>query len=211
MKTKHTIMAMSIAALACVAFTAPQALPTTVLAVAILGGVATIAYRTSRLRVCNNAFFEEVGITEHKAFKLDAAVTAGTLVFLVKKGSDNNHVAVCGAADKPIGVVYNEGGGAVAAEQYATVHFFGDIIKVAASDAIGLGDQVHTAASGKVAPEPTAAGTTYLIGQSLGVAAADGDIIQLLTHAPIEFKTVANGSTLSTTQGGMTGGIVKVL
>lgn len=211
MKTHHIIAAIAAALLACVAFLAPQALIPTAIMCAACMGVAHLIHLGTFQRVHSNSFWEQVGTSKSKAFKLDSAIASGTLAILVKVGSDDDHVEVCGAADKPIGVVYNEGGAAVAAEAWATVHFFGDVIKVKANAAIALGAQVHTADDGEVAPEPSAAGTTFLIGQALGVASADGDIIPLLTHAPIEFKTVANGATLGTTQGGMTGGIVKVL
>ncbi len=97
--------------------------------------------------------------------KTDAALS--TRFSLVKIGSDADHIAVCGAGDRPLGIATDE---AEAAEDNLNVNLLGSSSstqKAVASEAIAVGDSVFTAASGKVQNEPGGAGTYYLVGRGL--------------------------------------------
>jgi hypothetical protein len=101
----------------------------------------------------------------------DAAIP--TRYLLVKKGSDADHIALCGAGDVPLGTVDDE---ASAAEKRVHVNLLGKgpSKKMVASGAIGAGVRVYAAAGGKIA----AAGTVE-VGISLTAAAADNDILEV--------------------------------
>lgn len=114
----------------------------------------------------------------------DAAIT--TRFLLGKIGSDANHVAACGVADIPLGVITDE---ANAAEDPVAVALFGatnETRKAVASAAIAAGDFIVSAASGKVRTLPGAAGTYYIIGMALVAATADGDVIEFDSCVPVQ-------------------------
>jgi hypothetical protein len=100
------------------------------------------------------------------------ADAAASEYILVKKGSDDNHVAVCGVADVPIGVLASV---PEAAEDGVTVKLLGaapSTVLMIASEAIAAGVEVYTAASGKV-QDATTSITYYKVGVSLTAAAAN--------------------------------------
>lgn len=110
--------------------------------------------------------------------KTDAAITTRNL--LGKVGSDEDHIAVAGANDQPIGVITDE---AAAAEEVVNVALLGAADatrKVVAAEAIAAGADVYPAANGKVQDTPAGAGTYYKIGVALCAAAADGDPIEIM-------------------------------
>lgn len=115
----------------------------------------------------------------------DAAITTRHLLY--KVGSDGNHIAACGAAEIPMGSVADE---ATAAEEYVALQLLGrgPTKLLVASEAITAGEQVFTAASGKVQDLPGSTATVYLVGTALTAAAADGDLIEVDTCVPV--KTV---------------------
>jgi hypothetical protein len=192
MKQMHILAALSAFALACVAFFAPQAFFPT-LAVLGLGVAVHVVRLTLSQAVASNAFYEEVVLHQgSRNYKIDTAIAAGTKVILVKAGSDANHVDVCGAADLHIGVIYNDGGAAHAAGEWATVHLLSqDSIKAVANAAITAGSWCYTADDGKVQPKPTATGSYYLVGRSLNASAADGDVLEIQPITPILVKGLA--------------------
>jgi len=115
----------------------------------------------------------------------DAAITTRNL--LVKVGTDSDHIAVCGASDRPRGVCNDEAG---AAEENVNVNLLGRNTQtdlMVASEAIADDVDVYTAASGKIQNEPAVAGTYYLVGHSLGSAAAVGDELEVDSCHPIAF------------------------
>lgn len=133
----------------------------------------------------------ELGVGTHDAniTKLtDAAITVRHLLY--KKGSDNDHIAVSGATDIPLGVVADE---ATAAELDVTVKLLGkgETKKMVANAAITAGVPVYAAASGKVAPTGS-----VRVGIARTASAADGDVIEVQDQVP----TAANGYTAG--QGG---------
>jgi len=109
----------------------------------------------------------ETGITK----KVDAAITTRNL--LVKRGTDADHVAVCGASDRPRGVCTDE---AEAAEDIVNViplSAIGRTVLMVASETIEDDEDVYTDASGKVQDLPLDAGTYYKVGRALEGAAAN--------------------------------------
>lgn len=127
---------------------------------------------------------------------------------LVKPGTDADHIAVNGAADKPLGVCSDT---PEAAEDIVDVHLLGATRHTrlcVASEAIANGADIYTAAAGKVQDEPAAAGTFWRIGKARNAAGADLDLIEVETHDPIKVVVLAeltapdtaNGSDLATTQ-----------
>lgn len=123
------------------------------------------------------------GTHEGSVTKLaDAALTTRYLV--VKTGTDADHVAACGANDLPFGVANDE---AAAAEDPMSIGLFGCAVRtqlVVASEAIIVGQEIYTAASGKVQNEPAVAGTYYRIGRAVTAAAGDGDVFEMDPYPP---------------------------
>ena len=124
------------------------------------------------------------GTHEDSVTKLaDAALTTRNLV--VKVGSDEDHVAVCGASDDPCGICTDEPS---AAEREANVAFLGATNKsrlVVGSEVIAVGARAYTAASGKVQNLPAVAGTYYCIGRAVLACAADGDEFEIEPCFPL--------------------------
>lgn len=113
----------------------------------------------------------------------DAAIAARHLLY--KQGAADTSVAACGAAEIPLGTIDNIETG-TGANQSVLLLGKGGTKKMVASEAITAGEQVFTAASGKVQDTPTGA-TVYLVGTALTPAGADGDIIEVLDCPPVKF------------------------
>lgn len=109
----------------------------------------------------------------------DAAVASRHL--LAKVGSDEDHLAICGAGDDPIGTWLDEAdAAAVAAGENRSVELFGGTRKtklVVASETITAGERVYPAANGEVQDAP-ATGVHYCIGRALRDA-VDGDVFEI--------------------------------
>lgn len=115
----------------------------------------------------------EGGITK----AADAAITERFL--LGKIGSAADRVAVCGAADTPIGVITDE---AAAAGELVNVALLGSsrsTVKMVASAAIAQGALLEPAASGRVQTLGAGAGTHHVVGRALDAAGAAGDAIEV--------------------------------
>jgi len=119
----------------------------------------------------------------------DAAMA--TRFLLVKRGTDDRHVAIADAADKPHGMIEDE---AEAAEDLVTVFLLGKggltRIMVAAG-AIAVDGYVYTAADGKVQAEPTVAGTYWLVGKALTAASGADAKFEVETCIPIKVVVIA--------------------
>jgi hypothetical protein len=118
------------------------------------------------------------------AKRADAAITDRHR--LVKFGSDANHIALCGAGDLPLGPCPDE---PEAAEDPCAVLALGAVrgtVKMVASEAIDAGEQVYTAASGKVQDLPGGAGTYYLVGTAATAAGAADEEIEVIPSYPIK-------------------------
>lgn len=112
--------------------------------------------------------------------EVDAAVTERFL--LAKIGSTAARVAVCGAADTPIGVITDE---AAAIGDPVNVALFGSsrsTLRMVASAAIAQGALVEPAANGRVATLGAGAGTHHVVGRALDAAGAAGDVIEVDPH-----------------------------
>jgi hypothetical protein len=118
---------------------------------------------------------------------------------LVKVGSDSDHVAVCGAANFPIGTTTDA---PEAAEDTINVHPLGVNLstrKVRVATAVAAGADLYTAANGFAQAEPAVVGTYYKIGRALKVAlqVGSGDyLIEFVPCAPV--KTVVIAALTST-------------
>ncbi len=122
--------------------------------------------------------------------KADGAIAVRYL--LGKTGTDAEHVAVCGAGDRPLGVITDE---AEAAEDLVNVETFGaagETKRMVASEALAAGSLVYTAADGKVRGRPSATGTCYCVGRALTAASADGDLIEADPMAPQAYPAPAS-------------------
>lgn len=112
----------------------------------------------------------------------DAAITARHLLW--KQGATDAGVALCGASDCPLGPIDNVEA-STGLRQSVLLLGKGPTKKMVASEAITAGEQVFTAANGKVQDTPTGA-TVYLMGTALTAAGADGDIIEVQDCAPVK-------------------------
>ncbi|WP_232289507.1 capsid cement protein [Verrucomicrobium spinosum] len=130
-----------------------------------------------------NTYEEAVG-THHSAVdrKAEAAITTRHLLY--KKGTADNQVSACGAAEIPLGTVDN----IVDIDERVSVLLLGkgSTKKMVASEAITVGEQVFTAAAGKVQDLPAGAGTYYGVGTALTAAGADGDLIEVQDCVPVK-------------------------
>lgn len=162
----------------------------------ILGVLAILA----TLVLIHHAFERRSGV-----FALSNAIDTGThdgiitrsadsaigRYIVVKEGSTaGSGVAICGAGDLPLGVTIDEAAASSARIGFAPFSLSGTKL-LTASEAIAIGAPVYTAASGKVQDEPASAGTFYRIGRALTSAAADGDLIEVETYAPVKVVVVA--------------------
>lgn len=107
----------------------------------------------------------------------DAAIAERFL--LAKIGSAADRVAVCGAADTPIGVIGDE---AAAAGDLVAVSPLGSsrgTLRMVAGAAIVQGTLLEPAASGRVQTLGGGAGTHHVVGRALDAATAAGDVIEV--------------------------------
>jgi len=121
--------------------------------------------------------------------KADAVVT--TRYLLGKEGTDDDHVAVCGVADEPKGVLTDE---VKAAEDHVAVELLGiskRTLLMVASEALDAGERLYTAAGGKVQNEPGVAGTYWMVGIALTDAGADSDTVEVQHCIPLKLVVMA--------------------
>jgi hypothetical protein len=149
----------------------------------ILIAVAAVAHSFRGLSLAANTY--DAAIETHDATVRrtnDAAVTARHLLW--QQGSTDGGVALGAANAVPLGTIDNEESSTGKGQ---TIHLLGKgpTKKMVASEAITAGEQVFTAASGKVQDTPSGA-TVYLVGTALTAAGADGDIIEVADCAPIK-------------------------
>lgn len=127
-----------------------------------------------------------VGVHEGPITKLaDAAIADRNL--LGKFGSDVDHIAVSGADELPLGVIEDEAAAAEDPVAVAPLGSTGRTVKMVAAEAINYGEEVFTAASGKVQDAPTASGTYYRVGRAIQAATTDGDELEVIPYTPTEY------------------------
>jgi hypothetical protein len=148
----------------------------------IIIAVAALVSAIRGLRLAANTYDSAIETHDASVRRTnDAAVTARHLLW--QQGAGDNTIAVNIATTCPLGTVDNveaaTGGG-----QALLLLGKGPTKKMVASEAITAGEQVFTAAAGKVQDTPTGA-TVYLVGTALTAAAADGDIIEVQDCVPV--------------------------
>jgi hypothetical protein len=144
--------------------------------------VAAVVNAFRGLRLAANTY--DAAIETHDASVRrtnDAAVSARHLLW--KKGSADTGVDVCGAGDCPLGTIDNTETG-TGAGQTVLLLGKGSTKKMVASEAITAGEQVFTAANGKVQDTPTGA-TVYLVGTALTAGGSD-EIIEVADCVPVK-------------------------
>lgn len=145
---------------------------------------SSYAPRTGDVRLMAN-----VGEGTHEGGKItyisDVPLTERFLI--LKRGSAADRVAICTAADVPIGVATDE---VATALDPVNVLVFGasdTTVKMVASAAIAQDAFVEPAAAGRVATLGAGAGNHYVVGRALTAAAAAGDVIEV---SPMAFLRV---------------------
>lgn len=138
----------------------------------------------SPVRVLGNAILTEQVTTHCGSVRRLADGAIATRHLLMKKGTDDVDVATCGASNVPLGTVDNT----VADNEEVDLLLLGGerTQKMVASEALGVGELLFTAASGKVSNLSATSGTYYQVGVALTAAAADGDVMEVLTCPPVK-------------------------
>lgn len=114
-------------------------------------------------------------------FRTDAALA--TRYLLLKRGSDDAHVAVAGASDTPIYVALDEAGAAEEPIACQAIACASGTIKLITNGAgaLAAGDVLVPAAGGKVAKIAAGAGNYYVVGiATAAVAATDGEQLEAI-------------------------------
>jgi len=113
----------------------------------------------------------------------DAAITRRSLV---KIGSDENHIALCGVGDIPLGATRD--GSCTAASilvSFAQFGIYSRELEGFASGAIAAGDLLVAGANGAVRTLPVTTGTYYIIGRAK-MAAADTTPVVYIPTFPVQ-------------------------
>ncbi|HEX3855957.1 MAG TPA: hypothetical protein VHY30_01530 [Verrucomicrobiae bacterium] len=113
----------------------------------------------------------------------DAAITRRCLI---KLGTDENHINVCGTGDIPLGATRD--GSCLAAAinvSYAQFGLYSRELEGIASGAIAAGDMIVPGAAGAVRTLPAVGGTYYIIGRAK-TAAADGQPVVYVPCFPVQ-------------------------
>lgn len=114
----------------------------------------------------------------------DAAVAIGQVL---KVGSDDNHVAVCGAADAPRWVALQAaaaGGDSIQCQEIGTTRAVPT--KILSAAAILQGAFVEPAAAGQVQTLTGSVGTHHVIGWCAGHATGAGQLVDIVCSGPWE-------------------------
>lgn len=111
----------------------------------------------------------------NEALLADASLASSTHLMMKKTTTGVN---VCGAGEDHLGILYN----APASGEYAEVVVSGAIMTGKAAAAVAVGDNLKTAASGKLTP---ASSGDQCCGIALSAAAGDGS---LFTFQPARFQ-----------------------
>ena len=155
--------------------------------------------RIARMSATMNA---EGATGTHKHLSLLADAALGSTHLLLKAGTDASHVAVCGAANYPLGSTNDQ---PEAAEDLLNVFPLGaadHTRKLRCASALGADIDLFTAASGLVQGLPGVAGTYYKVGRSIGAAVQVGSsdyIIEVATCEPKKLTVIATATGTAAT------------
>lgn len=120
--------------------------------------------------------------------RADAALA--TRFLLVKNGTDEDHIAVAGAADEPYGVALDEAAAAEDLVQVQCLPAAGTIkLQTDGSGALVAGDLLIPAAAGQVKKALAAVGRQYIVGKVVKAPA---------TVAGTVFEAIPSGAWLNT-------------
>lgn len=148
----------------------------------ILLAVAAMVNAFRGLRLAANTY--DAAVETHEATVRrtnDAAIASRHLLW--KKGAGDGTVALCGAGDCPLGTIDNIETGTDEGQAVLLLGK-GSTKKMIASEAITAGEQVFTAANGKVQDTPTGA-TVYLVGTALTAGSTD-EVIEVQDCVPVK-------------------------
>ncbi len=112
---------------------------------------------------------------------LESAVSVRHL--LGKIGGSASQVSPCSASDSPLGVITDAG----APGDPVNINLLGtspSTVLMVASEAISAGEDVYTAAGGKVQDQPAATGTYYQVGRAVTAATGDNAVLEVEPCAP---------------------------
>ncbi len=163
------------------------------IAVCLLGALLPIRslrsglHGISKIRPRARMSLANIGSGTHenaRSYFADAALTVRYL--LVAVGTDAEHCAIAAADSIPIGTVPDTVATADIASESKAVELLGISNKtmlMVPSEALSAGEEVYTAADGKIQDLPTGAGTYYSVGYALEVGAADIPC-EVLHHSP---------------------------
>ena len=121
---------------------------------------------------------------------------------LVKAGSDDGHVAVCGAGNYPLGSTSDQ---PAAAEDLLNVHPLGssDYTRfLRSASALSADVDVYTAANGFIQAEPGTTGTYYKVGRTVQASVQEGSsnyVTQVAPCAPVKLTVIAAASGTAAT------------
>ena len=156
------------------------------LVVAAVSASAKELMGTRPLIKCANTYDAATEVNERTVTRTnDAAVSARHLLW--QQGSTDGGVALGAANAVPLGTIDNTES-STGVRQTILLLGKGPTKKMVANEAITAGEQVFTAANGKVQDLPGSTATVYCVGTALTAAGADGDIIEVADCVP--FKTV---------------------
>ena len=158
----------------------------------LLAVLAAFAWQGTPRRRNNETVLSNLFEGVHDSIKtLIAASNITTRYLLAKAGADDNHADICGAADVPIGFFQDEGSAEDPLGLAVGLLGHGATKRAVSSEIIAFGEEVFTAANGKVQNRPTGAGTYWFIGIALSTSTGDGDVIELNDCVPV--KLVISG------------------
>jgi hypothetical protein len=180
---KSIIIALVAAIVGLVAYFAPTVLAPLALCAGAAIAVAYVLERKQSAGLYSLANIAEGHQPAVQTFLSDAAWAGRYL--LVRKGSDERHVALCGVGDIPLGIAQDNSD---AAEEGIAVEKFGLHNEGAlgtASGAIADGAFLVAGANGTVRTLPAAAGTYWIIGRATK-AAANGEDVEFTPCFPIQ-------------------------
>ena len=124
-----------------------------------------------------------------RSYKNDAVISTRHLLY--KKGTDAEHVAVCGAADEPLGTVPDEADVIETDVEVCLLGIHPATRIMLGTAAMTAGADAYTDASGKIQGTPTVAGVYWLLGRVLTAESATPYRCEVQHHKPIKVVVLA--------------------